>query len=148
MTPKRILSIDFGEKRIGLALSDSLGIIAQGLETYRRRSPAEDFQFISKLCDEKGVEECVVGLPLNMKGEEGPQAKIVLSWTEELRKKISVPVKTWDERLTSKEANRILIQGGLSRKEQKEKSDFVSAVIILQNYLEYLRRDEWKEFEP
>ena len=131
----RILSIDFGEKKIGLAISDPLGITAQGLETLRGKKKDEVPEALLKLCQEYGVEEVVIGLPINMNGSLGPKAKEVLAFVPELEKTLKLPVKTWDERLTSLEAGRLMIAEGLSRKKQKEKSDRLAAMLILQSYL-------------
>ena len=124
---------------MGLAVSDPLGYTAQGLPTLERKDEAAVFRSLRSLCDEKGVGECVVGLPLKLNGEIGPRAKIVLEWVEELKKHLSCPVRTWDERLTSKEAQKVMIRQDLSRRQQKAKSDELSAILILQNYLEFCR---------
>lgn len=135
----RILSLDFGEKRIGLALSDPLGLTAQGLPSYLRREKCADMAYLGRLCAERGVGLCVVGLPLKMNGEPGLKAQEVLAWTGELKKNIRCPVEMFDERLTTKEATRLMISQGLSRERRKEKSDELAAVLILQNYLEHHR---------
>jgi putative holliday junction resolvase len=144
MTPSdtgRVLAIDLGDKRIGLALSDPLGITAQGLPSILRTGPDVEFKVIQGICETQGVTECVVGLPLLLSGEIGHQAKTVHQWIERLTAKISCKIKTWDERLTSRQAARLMIHQGLSRKKQKEKSDQLSAILILQNYLENRRQD-------
>lgn len=136
---KRTLGIDLGDKRIGVAVSDPLGISAQGLKTIQNEGPLRTFPQIQALCKEKDVATCVVGLPLMMNGQIGERAKIVLAWVEELKKQVECEVVTWDERLTSVEANRLMIRQGLSRKKQKENSDELSAILILQNYLDSRR---------
>lgn len=132
----RILAIDFGEKRIGLALSDPLGITAQALPSLHRQSNDADFAHLRDLCAQRGIGRVVVGLPLRLTGEIGHKAKEVIEWAGKLEKAVSCPVETWDERLTSKEAERVMIQQGLSRKRRKEKSDELAAILILQNYLD------------
>jgi putative holliday junction resolvase len=136
----RVLGVDFGEKRIGLALSDPLGFTAQGLETAENRGKARFVEHLKDLCAKNGVSEVVVGLPVNMDGSIGPKAKEVLALVELLAKELALPVKTWDERLSSRQVNRIMIEGGLSRRRQKENSDRLAAVLILQSYLESIRR--------
>ena len=132
----RILSIDFGEKRIGLAISDPLGITAQGLESYSREGGDRDFAYFRNLCEKEQIVKCVVGLPLCMNGQIGYKAREVLEWVSQLQTKLSCPVQTWDERLTTREATRLMIQQGLSRKKQKAKNDQLAAILILQNYLD------------
>lgn len=137
--PKRTLGIDLGDKRIGVAVSDPMGIIAQGLKTIQNEGPLRTFPQIQAVCKEKEIGTCVVGLPLMMSGEIGDRAKRVLAWVEELKKAVDCEVVTWDERLTSVEAQRLMIRQGLSRKRQKENSDELSAILILQNYLDSRR---------
>jgi len=136
----RILSIDFGTVRIGLAISDPLGFTAQGLETLKVVSKQKVLDSLVKLCREREVTEVVVGLPINMNGTMGPKATETLEWIKKLEVVIpGIPVKTWDERLTSREANRLMIEEGLSRERQKQESDRLAATLILQNYLESKR---------
>lgn len=132
----RILAVDFGEKRIGLALSDPLGITAQGLESYTRQKSGEELSHLKTLCEKHGVGRVVVGLPLRLTGDIGHKAQGVIEWVWKLEKALSCPVETWDERLTSKEAERLMIRQGLSRKKRKENSDELAAILILQNYLD------------
>lgn len=135
----RILSIDFGEKRIGLAMSDPLGITAQGLETLERQNIKQVTAAIVDLVKKNQVTEIVIGLPVNMDGTKGFKAEEVLKFVGTLQAAAGVPVKTWDERLTSREANRLMIEEGLSRKKQRAQSDRLAATLILQNYLEFNR---------
>ena len=135
----RILGVDFGEKRIGLALSDQLGLTAQGLETLMNKGKKQVLEEFSRICRNQGVGEIVVGLPINMNGSLGPKAKEVLGWVPELESAVGIPVKTWDERLTSREAQRLMIEEGLSRKKQKKNSDRLAAMLVLQGYLETRR---------
>lgn len=136
---KRTLGIDLGDKRIGVAVSDPLGISAQGLKTIANEGPLRTFPQILAVCKEKEVGTVVVGLPLMMNGQLGERAKLVLAWVEELKKQTDAEVVTWDERLTSVEAQRLMIRQGLSRKKQKENSDELSAILILQNFLDSRR---------
>jgi putative Holliday junction resolvase len=135
----RILGIDFGTKRIGLALSDPLGFTAQGLQTLTVRSKKTTLDTLVRLCVELGVDEVVVGLPVNMNGTLGPKAREAGEWAEILKTILKVPVNTWDERLTSREAERLMTQAGLSSRRQKQESDRMAATIILQSYLESKR---------
>lgn len=135
----RILGIDFGTKRIGLALSDPLGFTAQGLETLAVQNKQKTLEHLIKLCSDLKVDEVVVGLPINMNGSLGPKAEETKRWVEKLKSALSIPVNTWDERLTSREADRFMIEAGMSRARQKEESDRLAATLILQNYLESKR---------
>jgi len=136
----RILGIDFGEKRIGLAVSDLLGLTAQGLETLRVQNREQFLNDLSKICNDQNIGEIVIGLPVNMNGSLGPKAQEILTLVPALEEKLLLPVKTWDERLTSRQAGRLMIEEGLSRKKQKETSDRLAATILLQNYLESKRK--------
>jgi putative holliday junction resolvase len=135
----RILAIDLGEKRVGLAISDPLGITAQGLETLEMKGTKDLLAKLSVLCKERGVCEIVIGLPVNMDGSHGPKAKQVETLAPELEKAAGVPVRTWDERLTSRQAGRLMIEQGLSRHKQRMGSDRMAATLILQSFLETKR---------
>ena len=132
----RILAIDHGTKRIGIAVSDELKMIAQPLEFI----PAEPFAgFLARLKEllrDKEVELILVGLPRNMNGSYGPAALRTQDFVAALKGAVTVPIKTWDERLTSVQANRLLIQGGVRRKQRKENVDKMAAAILLQSYLD------------
>jgi putative Holliday junction resolvase len=132
----RIIGLDMGSHTIGLAISDESGMIAQSLETIKRRSTEEDFKEISRVIDQFKVEKIVVGLPKNMNGTLGKQAEMVLEWVEALKKRISLPVVTWDERLTTVGATKILLEADLSRKKRKKVIDQVAAALILQGFLD------------
>ncbi len=132
----RILSLDVGEKRVGMALSDALGIIAQQLDTLVRRNEESDFKRIREIIEERGVTEIVVGLPLNMDGTAGPKAEEINRFVEKLKAECDVPVKIWDERLTTRQANRLLIEADISRKKRKKLDDKLAAQLILQSYLD------------
>ncbi|MBF0253711.1 MAG: Holliday junction resolvase RuvX [Candidatus Omnitrophica bacterium] len=144
----RVIAIDLGDKRVGLAISDPLGITAQKLPTLSATDEGSLADRIRALIEERGAVRVVVGLPLNMNGEVGPRAAKVLRWVEHLRSRVSIPVVTRDERLTSRQAQRLMIQQDLSRKQQKDKSDEIAAMLILQNYLDATRPPLPGNFEP
>lgn len=131
----RLMGLDVGEKTIGIAISDPLGITAQGLETLKRYSKKADLARLRDLVDEYGVEKIIVGLPLNMDGTIGPAASKIEQFSIELGKKLGVPVQTWDERLSTAAAERALLQADLSRGKRKKIIDKLAAVLILESYL-------------
>ncbi|MBN2057637.1 MAG: Holliday junction resolvase RuvX [Candidatus Saganbacteria bacterium] len=134
----RILGIDFGEKRIGLAISDPLGITAQPLAVVAKSADfAADIKAILTLTERfEKLDEIIVGLPRTMKGEIGQQARKVMEFVEALKRSQPAPVRTWDERLTTVEAERTLIFAGLSRQKRKQVIDRSAASYILQSYLD------------
>ena len=132
----RILGLDVGSKTIGLAVSDPLGITAQGLETIRRQNKRLDFEHLARIIQQYSVSEIVVGYPLRLSGAEGTQSEKMRQFAEELRKRFGLPVHLWDERLTSSEANRILREADLSIKKRAGAVDRMAAVLILQNWME------------
>jgi len=131
----RILGLDVGSKTIGLAVSDPLGITAQGLETIRRKNKRHDFEQLQRVIREFGVSEVVVGLPLRMSGAEGTQSEKMRVFAHELQHRFGLPVHLWDERLTSAEANRVLRQSEMSIKRRGEVVDRLAAVLILQSWM-------------
>lgn len=132
----RILALDHGTKRIGVAVSDELKMIAQPLE-YVPAEPFADFLARLKvLLHEKEVEMILIGMPRNMDGSYGPAALKVQEFAAALKGAVTVPIKMWDERLTSAQANRFLIQGNVRRDKRKEKVDKTAAAILLQSYLD------------
>jgi putative Holliday junction resolvase len=133
---QRILGLDVGARRIGIAVSDPLGITAQGLETLQRRNKRSDFAELERVIREFGVKEIVVGLPLRMSGLEGIQAEKMQMFAEELRRRFKLPVHMWDERLTSAEANRLLRETELSIEKRGKAVDRMAAVLILQGWME------------
>ena len=135
-TRARILGLDVGSKTIGLAVSDPLGITAQGLNTIRRQNKRLDFEQLEKVMRDYAVSEFVVGLPLQMSGAEGRQAEKIRQFAEELRRRFGLPVHLWDERLTSAEANRVLRETEMSIKRRSQVVDRMAAVLILQNWLD------------
>jgi putative holliday junction resolvase len=132
----RILAIDYGARRMGLAVSDLLGITAQGIETLQRRNKRTDFAHLRRVIHENQVQEIVLGLPLKMSGEHGPQAEQATRFGEELRQEFNLPVHLWDERLTTAEANRLLREAELSTRKRVKAVDRMAAVLILQSFLE------------
>ena len=133
---QRILGLDVGSKRIGVAISDPLGITAQGLETLQRQNKRLDFERLTKLVRDNGVAEIVVGFPLRMSGAEGVQAEKMQRFAEELRERVGLPVHLWDERLTSAEANRVLRETEMSIRRRSQVVDQMAAVLILQSWME------------
>jgi putative Holliday junction resolvase len=132
----RILGLDVGSRRIGVAVSDPLGITAQGLDTLQRRNKRQDFDYLQRVIQEYDVREIVVGLPLRMSGAEGTQSDKMQGFAEELRKRFRLPVHLWDERLTSAEANRLLRDTDLSIEKRGKAVDRMAAVLILQGWME------------
>lgn len=132
----RILALDHGTKRVGVAICDEMEMIAQPLEYI----PAEPFdQFLARLktlIKEKEVELIVVGMPRNMDGSYGPAALKVKEFVAILKDAVAVPIQTWDERLTTTQAQRLLIQGGVRRQQRKETVDRMAAAILLQSFLD------------
>jgi putative Holliday junction resolvase len=133
---KRILGLDVGSKRIGLAISDPLGITAQGLETLQRQNKRFDFAQLEQVIREHRVAEIVIGLPLRMTGGEGIQAEKMQAFAEEIRRRFRLPVHLWDERLTSAQANRLLRETDMSIKRRGEVVDQMAAVLILQSWMD------------
>lgn len=132
----RRLGLDYGDRRIGVALSDELGWTAQALEVIGRTNREEDLERIVRLVEEHRVGEVVVGLPKNMNGTIGPRGDIAMAFAERLRERLDIPVVLWDERLSTVSAERTLVSADVSRKKRKQVIDKMAAAIILQNYLE------------
>jgi putative holliday junction resolvase len=132
----RILGLDVGTRRIGVAISDPLGITAQGLETLQRSNKRREFAVLENLIRQHDVREIVVGLPLRMSGAEGVQSGKMQAFAEELRKRFRLPVHLWDERLTSAEANRLLRETDLSIEKRAKAVDRMAAILILQGWME------------
>ena len=132
----RILALDVGKRRIGLALSDPLGITAQGLDTLARTNMREDLSHLAELASEKGVRLFLVGNPLHMSGHEGRQAEYTHAFADRLRERTGLPVEFWDERLTTVAAQRVLRESGISIEKRARAVDRLSAVILLESYLD------------
>ena len=126
-----------GSKTIGLAVSDPLGITAQGLPTLRRQNKRLDLAQLERIIGQYDVREIVVGLPLRMSGLEGTQAEKMHRFAEDLGQRFALPVHLWDERLTSAEANRVLRDSEMSIKRRGEVVDRLAAVLILQSFLDH-----------
>lgn len=131
----RILAIDHGDRRIGLAISDPLGIAAHGLPTLETDGQGGAIEAIGELVDEKDVERVVVGLPINMDGSEGPRSRKARGFAKKLRSCVDVPVELVDERLSSAEAHRALSHEGVSMRERGERVDRMAAQVILRRYM-------------
>jgi len=135
-SPKRILCIDYGEKRLGLALSDELGITAQPFGKIEPRDMEDAISAIEKIVTDNSVGEVVMGLPLTLRGKVGEAASCVMAFARKLSNRLGMPVVTWDERLSTKQGEEVLKRGGVRRKQRKEVVDSVAAAIVLQSYLD------------
>ncbi|HUB78029.1 MAG TPA: Holliday junction resolvase RuvX [Bryobacteraceae bacterium] len=140
MTPakSRILALDLGKKRIGLAISDPLGITAQGLPNLVRTNKRADLAALQQLIAEREVDAILLGNPINMRGTEGRQSGWVQDFAAALEKQTGLSVTLWDERLTSVQAGRVLRESGISIAKRAAAVDRLSAVILLQSYLDSL----------
>jgi putative Holliday junction resolvase len=135
----RYLGIDYGRRRLGLAVSDEDAILASPLPTYARRSETRDLKYLQRLVSERGVTGIVIGLPLNMNGSRGEMVEEVDGFAEQLERETGVTVDVFDERLTTQEAERVLVEADLSRKRRRKLRDSVAAVLILQGFLDRRR---------
>jgi len=140
LTPSeyRILALDLGKKRIGLAISDPLGITAQGLPNLVRTNKRADLDALGQLARDRDVNLILMGNPINMKGAEGRQSAWVRDFAGAIEQRLGLPVRFWDERLTSVEAGRVLRESGISIEKRAAAVDRLSAVILLQSYLDSL----------
>jgi putative Holliday junction resolvase len=132
----RILALDLGKKRIGFAVSDPLGFSAQGLPTLQRTTIREDIAAVEALAREHDVKLVLLGHPLNMRGDEGRQAVYTREFADKLHQRTGLKVRFWDERLTSKEAERVLKQSGISIEKRAQAVDRLAAVILLASFLD------------
>ncbi|HHW73460.1 MAG TPA: Holliday junction resolvase RuvX [Firmicutes bacterium] len=137
----RILGLDVGEKTIGVAMSDPLGWTAQALQVIRRSTLEEDFAALKELVEQYKVEKFVVGLPRRTDGSYGPEVEKIYSFASELKRYFQLPVEYWDERFSTAAAQRILLQGDVSRAKRRKVIDKVAAAVILQAYLDRKRSD-------
>jgi putative pre-16S rRNA nuclease len=133
----RILALDFGTRRIGVAVSDALGLTAQGLPTLERKNAANDLGRIQALADEYAVERVVVGNPISAKGGETAMSNRVADFVEKLRRRLACPIELWDERLTSAQANRMLRESGIGIEKRRRAVDRVAATLLLESYLDF-----------
>ncbi len=134
------MGLDIGKKTIGVALSDPAGITAQPVTTIKRTTLSKDMEEVLGLAAEHEVTSIVAGLPLNMDGSRSPQTEFVLKFLEKLKERTDMPVKTWDERLSTVAVERLLIEGEMRREKRKEVVDKLAAAYILQGYLDSIRR--------
>lgn len=138
----RIIGLDVGDVRIGVAVSDESGIIAQGIDVLSRGDDSRVFEQLKNLVDTYQAKEIVVGLPRKMDGEVGHQAAKALNFVEAMRLNLNIPVTTWDERLTTKMAKRVLMESPSKRKKEKGTVDKLAASLILQSYLDCGKRNK------
>ena len=138
----RVLGLDVGDRRIGVAVSDSLGLTAQRVTVLERRGPSRDVEAVQALVERYGASAVVVGLPLTMRGERGVQAEKVSAFSEALRRSLAVPIELVDERLTTVQGARALRETGASRRTRKAVIDQVAAQLILQDFLDRQRPRE------
>jgi putative Holliday junction resolvase len=141
----RLLALDIGDRRVGVAVSDETGLIASPLTVILRASKAKDFERIARFVREYGVEGLVVGHPLNADGSAGPQAQRVERYTAALidalrAEGLSLPVVLWDEQMSTLRAQEVMIAAGGRRKDRRMRIDSVAAAVILQDYLDEQRR--------
>lgn len=137
----RIMGLDYGSKTVGVAVSDALGLTAQGIEIVRRKSEnklRQTLARIEEIAKEYGVEKIVLGFPKHMNNDIGERAEKSLEFKEMLERRTGLPVVMWDERLTTVEADRTMMETGIRRENRKEYIDMIAAVFILQGYLDYL----------
>jgi putative Holliday junction resolvase len=136
----RVLALDFGSRRIGVAVSDPLGITAQQLPAIRREGDRKDIEAIAVMAKEYGVETVVIGLPLLPGGTEGTQAARARAFARKLHERLGLPVIPWDERFTTAQAERHLIEAGVRREKRKEVRDSLAAALLLQSALDARNR--------
>lgn len=136
----RLLALDYGSRRIGLAVSDPLGITAQPLPAVTREGDARDIEKIAAVAREREIDGVIIGLPLLPDGNEGEQARRVRRFAEKLAVRLALPVRTWDERMTTVQAERHLIASGVRREGRREVRDSLSALILLQSALDFRNR--------
>ena len=133
---QRILGLDFGEKRIGVAVSDALNIIAQSVGTIERKGIKSDLKKIQELVQEYNAGRLIVGLPLNMNGTKGRSANLAIDFVNKVKKEIQIEVEMVDERLTTRQGERIFLEADVSREKRKKNLDKIAAQLILQIYLD------------
>lgn len=141
----RIMGLDYGSKTVGVAVSDPLGLTAQGIEIVRRKSEnklRQTLARIEEIAKEYSVEKIVLGFPKHMNNDIGERAEKSLEFKEMLERRTGLPVVMWDERLTTVEADRTMMETGIRRENRKEYVDMIAAVFILQGYLDYLSNQQ------
>ncbi len=144
----RVLALDVGKKRIGLAVSDELGYTAQGIETLVRTRIRDDLTALEQIAAQWNVHTLLVGKPLHMSGAESRQSEYTREFAERLSQHLKLPVVYWDERLTSKEAERLMREGGANLVQSRQAIDRMSAVLILESYLAFIENERLSESLP
>jgi putative Holliday junction resolvase len=144
----RVLALDLGKRRIGLALSDPLGVTAQGLNTLERTNLRQDLTRLAELAAGNGVSLILMGDPLHMSGRQGWQSVIAREFAERLRARTGLPVRFWDERLTTVEAGRVLRASGISNRKRARAVDRLSAVLLLESYLSWRAIEQEGDSQP
>lgn len=144
----RVLALDWGAKRVGMAISDPLGLTAQGLPTMRRRDKQQDMNFLRSLIRKHHVSLILLGNPLDMSGTAGPQTEHMREVARELEQRLDLEVRLWDERLTSLQAHRVLHEIGVIPSRRRESVDRMAAVLLLQNFLDSQARAKIADSEP
>ncbi|MBI1978044.1 MAG: Holliday junction resolvase RuvX [Candidatus Omnitrophica bacterium] len=137
-----LLGLDLGEKRVGVAHSDELNLMAHSLGFIERRNEAYLIHEIKRFIDEFQIQKVVVGFPKTLKGETGSAGQKVLEFVRALEQELACPIATWDERLTTAQAEKVLLQRDVSRAKRKEKRDAMAAQIMLQSYLDFLKQKD------
>jgi putative Holliday junction resolvase len=135
----RVIGLDVGDKTVGIAISDELGLTAQGLPTLRRERLAADLSYVQGVADEHSATRVIVGLPLNMNGTEGPRGAASRKFGDALGKLTGLPIEYWDERLTTAQAERVLLEADVSRRKRRQVIDKLAAQVILQSWLDAQR---------
>ncbi|MDO4288853.1 MAG: Holliday junction resolvase RuvX [Eubacterium sp.] len=141
----RVLGLDVGDRYIGIAVSDPLGVTAQGYRTWKRKSRDEDLEFFADVAEQFNVELMVAGKPLNMDGTESAQTRKTVNFCQFLKKRLGIPVIYIDERLTSRASEAVLIQGNTRREHRKDYIDTLAAQMILQVYLDSDDKEKFKK---
>lgn len=139
----RILGLDVGQRTIGVAISDPLGITAQGITTIRRENKQKDLDKIKEICLEYNVENIIIGLPKNMNGTIGFAGEKIMEFAEVIKNEIKIEVELWDERLTTVAAHRAMLEADLSRAKRKKIVDKIAAIYILQGYLDKISKSKY-----
>lgn len=144
----RVMGLDVGDRRIGVAISDPEGWLAQGLTVITRTTLSRDLSAIQSIAEEQGVEKIVVGLPRRLDGTIGPQAEKSQEFGRALHERVGIPVVFWDERLSTVAAQKMMISTGVKRARRKSTIDMAAATVMLQGYLDYLGGGERERGEP
>ena len=138
---KRVLGLDWGEKRLGVALSDPLLITAGPMGHIARKSMEQDFEELARMIKDNEVGEIVIGLPLHLRGDKGPSAKAAEAFADKVRERFGIPVHLWDERMSTSAVEKMLVDADVSRKKRREVRDGLAAAYFLQAFLDSRQRD-------